>query len=181
VDGNVIVECAIHGSHGILGGIHLASREQECWTMKRYLLQTAVIFALLVSSSAIFAQEQDPSQSQGQVPGGGQGHGPMKPMTADERLQRMTKQLNLTDAQQQQIKPILENESQQMQALRNDSSVSQDDRMSKMMQIHKDSATQIKPILTADQQQKYEQMMNRRGRGPEGPPPNQGQDQPPPQ
>jgi Spy/CpxP family protein refolding chaperone len=89
----------------------------------------------------------------------------MNPMTADERLQRMTKQLSLTEAQQQQIKPILENEAKQMQTLREDSSLSQDDRRTKMMQIRQESSTQIKPILNADQQKQYEEMMSRQGRG----------------
>jgi periplasmic protein CpxP/Spy len=147
--------------------------------MKRNLLRAVVICTMLVGSTAVFAQ-------MGQDQGGGQGgHGQMQPMTADQRLQRMTKQLNLSDAQQQQIKPILESEAKQMQTLHDDSSLSQDDRMNKMMQIRKDSSSQIKPILNADQQQKYEQMQSRRGRGPGGPgqapPQNPGQDQPPPQ
>ena len=97
------------------------------------------------------------------------------------------KQLNLSDAQQQQIKSILENKAKQMQTLHQDSSLSQQGRMNKTMQIRQDTSSQIEPILNADQQQKYEQMMSRqgRGRGPGGPdqmsPAGQGQDQPPPQ
>ena len=144
--------------------------------MKKNLLHAAVIFTLLAGSTAIYAQAP-------QEQGGGQwGHGQGQPMTADQRLQRMTKQLNLSDAQQQQIKPILENEAKQMQTLHDDSSLSQPDRMNKMMQIRQDSSSQIKPILNSDQQQKYEEMMNRRGRGPGGPgqmePQGQGQPQP---
>ena len=86
-------------------------------------------------------------------------------MTADERLQRMSKQLSLTETQQQQIKPILENEAKQMQTLREDSSLSQDDRRTKMMQIRQESSSQIKPILTPDQQKQYEEMMSHQGRG----------------
>jgi len=145
--------------------------------MKKNLLHAAVILTLLAGSTAIYAQAP-------QEQGGGQwSHGQGQPMTADQRLQRMTKQLNLSDAQQQQIKPILENEAKQMQTLREDSSLSQQDRMSKMMQIRQDSASQIKPILNADQQKQYEEMMNRRGRGPGGPGQMQpqGQSQPPQQ
>lgn len=101
-------------------------------------------------------------------------------MSADQRLQMMTQQLNLTTDQQTQIKPILENESQQMQTLRQDTSLSQDDRMSKMKQIRQTSASQIKPILTADQQAKWQQMMSQQGHrgggmgpGAGGPPPTQ--------
>jgi len=145
-------------------------------TMKRYLSHAAVILAVLAGSTALYAQ-------MGQEQGGGQwGHGSGQPMTADQRLQRMTKQLNLSDAQQQQIKPILENEAKQMQTLHDDSSLSQQDRMSKMMQIRQDTSSQIKPILNADQQQKYEEMLSRQGHGhgPGGPEQMQPQGQSPP-
>jgi hypothetical protein len=146
--------------------------------MKRFFLHTAVVCAMLAGSSTLYAQ-----MGQGEGQGGGQwGHGQGQPMTTDQRLQRMTQQLNLTDAQQQQIKPILENESKQMQALREDSSLSQQDRMTKMMAIRQESSSQIKPVLNADQQKQYEEMMNRR-RGPGGPgqmqPQGQGQAPPP--
>ncbi len=145
--------------------------------MKKNLLFAAVIFTMLTGGTAVYAQ-------MGQEQGGGQwnGHGQGQPMTADQRLQRMTKQLNLSDAQQQQIKPILENESKQMQTLREDSSLSQQDRMAKMMQIRQDTSGQIKPILNADQQKQYDEMMSRQGhgRGP-GQMPPQGGGQPPQQ
>ncbi len=136
--------------------------------MKKTFFYAAAIFTLLAGSTAVYAQ-----MPQGQDQGGG----PRQPMTADQRLQRMSQQLNLSEAQQQQIKPILENESKQMQALRDDTSLSQDDRRSKMMQIRQESASQIKPILNADQQKQFDEMMSRqgRGRGPGGPPPPQGQ------
>ena len=80
----------------------------------------------------------------------------------------MTQQLNLTSEQQTQIKPILESESQQMQELRGNTSLSQQDRMAKMQEIRQTTASQIKPILNADQQTKFEQMMSRQGRGGHG-------------
>ena len=141
--------------------------------MKMNLLHAAVMFAVLVGSAAVHAQ-MGPDQ------GGSMGHGPRQPMNADQRLQRMTQQLNLSEAQQQQIKPILENESKQMQALHEDSSLSQQDRMSKMMQIRQGTSDEIKPILNTEQQQKYEQMMSRQGHGRGGPGSNQPQGEAPP-
>ena len=132
--------------------------------MKKHVFVAAMIFTMLAAGTVVFAQV-------GQEQGGQWGRGQGQPPTADQRLQRMTQQLNLTEAQQQQIKPILENESQQMQALRGDTSLSQDDRRAKMMQIRQTSASQIKPILNADQQKQFDEMMSRqgRGRGPGGP------------
>jgi Spy/CpxP family protein refolding chaperone len=110
---------------------------------------------------------------------GGPGHG--QPMSADQRLQMMTKQLNLTADQQQKIKPLLESESQQMQALHQDTSLSQEERMSKMQQIRQGTNEQIKSSLNPDQQQKFDEMMARRGHGHGGPggAPPAGQSPPP--
>lgn len=142
--------------------------------MKENFLHAVVILAVLAGGTAVYAQ-------MGGEQGGQWSHGQGQPMTADQRLQNMTKQLNLSDAQQQQIKPILENEQKQMQTLRDDSSLSREDRMNKMMQIRQDTSSQIKPILNADQQQKYEQMMSHQGHGRGGPGrnPPMGQGQPP--
>ncbi len=142
--------------------------------MKMNFVHVAVIFAVLAGSTAVYAQ-------MGADQGGQWSHGPGQPMTADQRLQRMTKQLNLSDAQQQQIKPILESEVKQMQGLHEDSALSQQDRMSKMQQIRQETSNQIKPILNADQQQKYEQMMSHQGHGHGGPGQYQPQGQAPPQ
>ena len=147
-------------------------------TMKMKLIHAAAVLAVFAGSTAVYAQ-MGPQQ------GGGQwGHGPHQRMTAEQRLQHMTRQLNLSDAQQQQIKPILENEDKQMQVLHENSSLSQQDRMTQMMQIRQGTSEQIKPILNADQQQKYEQMMSHQGRGPHGGPGQnqpQGEAPPPPQ
>ena len=142
--------------------------------MKMTLMYATAILAVLAGSTAVYAQ-MGPQQG-----GGPWGHGPGQPMTAEQRLQRMTRQLSLTDAQQQLIKPILENEPKQMQSLQEDSTLSQQDRTSKMMQIRQGTSEQIKPILNADQQQKYEQMMSRQGRDRSGPGQNQPQGGAPP-
>jgi septal ring factor EnvC (AmiA/AmiB activator) len=137
--------------------------------MKKAFLYVVAIASLLLGTCALYAQEPAPQ-------GGGQyGRGQMP--TADQRLQRMTQALDLSEDQQQKIKPILENESTQMQSLRADSSMSQDDRMAKMKQIRETTTSQINPILNADQQKKYAEMASHMGRGrgpganPSAPPP----------
>ena len=142
--------------------------------MKKWIALTALAVALAAVGAPAWAQ-------MGEGQGGGQpGHGPM---SADQRLQMMTKQLNLTADQQEKIKPMLENQSQQMQALHQDTTLSQEDRMSKMQQIRQSTNSQIKTVLNPDQQQKFEQMSSRHGHGPGGMggPPPAGQSAPPPQ
>ena len=125
--------------------------------MKRIAFQTSTVVTFLLVTVAAYAQMQ---------PQGGSGQwGRGQPPTVDQRLQHMTQMLNLTGEQQEKIKPILENESTQMQALRSDTSLSREDRMTKMKQIRENTASQINPILTPDQQKQYAEMMSRMGPG----------------
>jgi len=89
-----------------------------------------------------------------------------RPMTPADHLARMTKQLKLTDEQQAKIKPILEQQHQQMMELRQDTSMSRENRFAKFREVRQESLKKIKPILTPEQQQKWEKMQQRRrGRG----------------
>ncbi len=88
------------------------------------------------------------------------------PMTPEQQLARMTKQLHLTNEQQAKIKPILEEQHQQMMALRQDTSMSREERFAKFREIHRQTYKKIHPILTADQQKKMDEMQQmRRQRG----------------
>ena len=143
--------------------------------MKKLILPTILTIGLALMG--ISARAQTGTMGAGQE-GGQMGHGPMSP---DQRLQMMTKKLNLSSDQQEKIKPILENESQQMQSLHQDSSLSQEDRVSKMRQIRQSTNEQIKPILNSDQQQKFTEMMSHQGHGGMHGAPPSGQSAPPPQ
>jgi Spy/CpxP family protein refolding chaperone len=159
MDHDADVECSVYGCYGACRrGVHAASVEER-WTMNQAFLRAATMACLLLGAMAVFAQEPAaPPQSSG---GWQRGQVP----TAEQRLQRMTQALNLTEDQQDKIKPILENESTQMQSLRSDTSLSQEDRMAKMKQIRENATSEINPILTPDQQKQYAEMTSRMGRG----------------
>jgi Spy/CpxP family protein refolding chaperone len=95
-------------------------------------------------------------------------------MTPDDQLARMTKQLNLTDDEQAKIKPILEEQHNKMMDLRQDTSMSREDRFSKFREIRQESMDKIKPILNSDQQKKWDKMQEKRRERRGGPMPNQG-------
>ena len=133
---------------------------KEFYRMKKVLICALLAITVACLGTALYAQD---TMSQGQGMGqGGMHHMQMSP---EQRLQRMTQQLNLTSDQQQKIKPVLEQEQQQMQTLHGDTSMSQQDRMSKMQQIRQGTNDQIKSVLTPDQQQKFAQMNERHGPG----------------
>src|SRR4051812_31876282 len=77
----------------------------------------------------------------------------------DQMAAHLAKKLNLSADQQAQIKPILADRQQQMQALRPDTSLSKEDRRAKARQIFGDSKTKIEAVLNDQQKQQFEQML----------------------
>lgn len=148
---------------------------KEFHRMKKAMICALLTVAMACCGTALYAQMQDSGQGGGQQQRRG-------PMSTDDRLQHLTQMLNLTSDQQTKIRPILENESTQMQALRGDTSMSRDDKMTKMKSIRESTNSQISPILTSDQQQKWQQMQTQHMR-PQGAPmgaPGGDQGAPPP-
>jgi periplasmic protein CpxP/Spy len=155
---------------------------QEKHPMKNQLCRIALsgllATGLTLGSAAAFAQQDSPAapDASAQQPGPGRmGH---QPMTPDEQVARMTKRYDLSADQQTQIKPIVADTQQQMMALRQDSSLSREDKMAKMMSIREGANTKISAILNDSQKQKFaedqQQRMQQRGGGaPAGGPPSQ--------
>jgi Spy/CpxP family protein refolding chaperone len=137
----------------------------------------AAVLALGVTAAAL-AQDTPPpppDQAQGQP-----GRGPMR-MDPDRQLEHMTKELDLSADQQSQIKPLLVERQQKMQATFQDQSLSREDRRAKMQAIRADSQGKIEAVLNDQQKQKFEAMQQRMGRrGGEngGPPPPESAPQP---
>jgi periplasmic protein CpxP/Spy len=152
--------------------------------MKNQLCRLAIsgllATGLTLCSAAAFAQQDSTAAPapDASAPQQGGGHGQWGGhQTPDEQVARMTKRYNLSSDQQAQIKPILANQQQQMQALRQDSSLSQNDKMAKMKSIHEDSSSKIQAVLNDSQKQKFaqdqarrQQQMQERGAAPAGGP-----------
>ena len=86
----------------------------------------------------------------------------------EQRLQKLATELNLSDDQKSQLKPILEDEATKMKALRDDSGLSRQDRMQKMQSIMADSRSKMDPILNDDQKKKLADMKNEMRQGHRG-------------
>ena len=130
----------------------------------RIALSGILATGLSLCSAAAFAQQEaapTPNTSAQQPMNGPvrMGHEHMDP---DKAVAHMAKRYNLSSDQQTQIKPILVNQQQQMQALRQDSSMSREDRMAKMKGIHEDSSTKIHAILNDSQKQKFAEDQQKR-------------------
>jgi protein CpxP len=148
-----------------------------------------VCCASLIAMAAPFMPAQDsPSNSQQASPSQDDGrwrHGPPDPA---RRTQELNKQLNLTSDQQTKVQDIFQSERSQMESLRQDTSLSQQDRRAKMMEMHKNTDSQIRAVLDSTQQQKWDEMQakraqrmeNRRSGAPDAGSDQQGPPPPPP-
>jgi Spy/CpxP family protein refolding chaperone len=132
----------------------------------------AVLAAMLSLGAAAFAQDDQnapppppPDQQSGQPSGqpSEQGMGrhmggrPMMP-SVDDQIKHLTKKLNLSADQQAKLKPILEDQRKQMDAVHNDSSLSREDRFGKLQALRQSSDTEIKGVLNEDQQKSFDKM-----------------------
>jgi protein CpxP len=141
----------------------------------RIALSGLLATGLTLGTAAAFAQQDSPAapDASAQQPGNGSGRSGRTQLSPDERLAQMTKRYNLSADQQTQIKPILADSQQQITALRQDSSLSREDKMSKMMSIREASNTKISAVLNDSQKQKFtedqqkmQQHRQQRGGGP---------------
>ena len=88
----------------------------------------------------------------------------------------MYKDLNLTKDQQEKVKAIQEKQREEMETIRNNSSLSREEQRSKMMDMRKKYNEQIEALLTAEQKEKLkakqkemqEEMQQRRRNGGQG-------------
>ena len=76
---------------------------------------------------------------------------------------RVANELNLTDAQKAQLKPMFQQQREQMQALKADTSLTQDQKREKMQQLRADGRKQFLSVLTPEQQQKLRDMRAKHG------------------
>lgn len=150
--------------------------------MQRWVARIQVLFFAAAVAAGFAGAHPAIAQDQGPPPpDAAEGHpgGPPPPMSVDKQLERMTKRYSLTDAEKTQIRPILTDEKQKMDALFQDQSLAPEDRFPKMKAIHDDEVTRVSAVLTDEQRAKYQQDQARMSEhlGPGGP---GGGDGPPP-
>lgn len=157
---------------------------------------TAILGIVLCIPAAMLAQDTSspPPDSQGMA--GQQSNPGEQPMRHGYRqspkreLQRLTKMLNLTADQQQQMLPILQDQRKQMESIRSNTTLSSEQRRQQMRAAMMDSHQKLEAVMTDSQKQQYEQEMQQRrdrmrnrgmdqGDGAGTPPPDSGN--PPPQ
>lgn len=140
----------------------------------------AAVLSMAMGGVMAMAQDQSapppPHQQDGQRMEHGGPHGPGG---REHQIDMMTKRLNLSPDQVTQVKAIEAESMSQAKALRDDTSLSQEDRHSKMKSIHEAAQTKVRAVLNDEQKTKFdammahrrEQMQNGEGQAPPPPPP----------
>jgi protein CpxP len=93
---------------------------------------------------------------------------PRRGPNLEQRMDRLTTELKLTDEQKPKVKKVLEASQKKMQELRADTSLSREERGPKMRAIRQDEQKQLKAILTPDQYEKLQSMPRGRRGGAQG-------------
>lgn len=77
---------------------------------------------------------------------------------AKDRFQTIAAELQLTDQQKQQLKPILRDEAQKLKSLRAETGLAKRQKHVQLNQIRQDLVARIKPILTPEQFAKWQKL-----------------------
>src|ERR1700680_2472461 len=119
--------------------------------MNRISKQLAITAScLLLSGFPALSYAQAPDSPPGQSQAMHERHGDHNAMLAN---------LNLTDDQKAQIKQIHEGMRSKVEAVKNDSSLSADQKEAKIRDLRRDTHEQVKKVLTPDQRKQFEENM----------------------
>ena len=95
-------------------------------------------------------------------------------LSSDERLAQLTEQLDLTDEQAKQMKPIIEEQSKKQQEIFDSASGDRETMRAEMMNLMEETDEQYAEVLTEEQMNTYREMRQQRMRQGRPPPPQGG-------
>ncbi|HKW19266.1 MAG TPA: hypothetical protein VJO35_17290 [Terriglobales bacterium] len=131
------------------------------------VLLFAAVVAISLTAMAQTPATSQPSQSQSAPAQATPANPPSNQPNASTNSGQSTQAnadnpLNLTEDQKAKLRPIIMDENQQMEALRNDTSMTQEQKIAKANQIRADASPKIKAILTPEQLQKLAELQQER-------------------
>jgi protein CpxP len=133
--------------------------------MKKQLLVLTIALAGAISPLVFAADPPAAAPATPAAPGTGAGGGGGRGgafASPEERVKNMKETLALTDDQSAKILALLQKDQEKIKPLRDDTSLSQEDRRAKMREIRTASQEEINKILTPDQQAKWKEEMAKR-------------------
>src|SRR5947199_2318996 len=135
--------------------------------MRRSILNFGMVLSLAAATT--FAMAQAPETGSTAKP---HAHGQHQQLTQDhfvnQRLSKMTEALSLTPDQQSKMKGILSDEWTRQQAIRSNTSLSQQDAHKQIHELRKTEHEQMKSVLTPEQLEKAQALHKEGKRGEKG-------------
>ena len=130
-----------------------------------FVLALAISLPAAAQSSTANPSQSAPAQTAPAPPSSVQQNAPSTANANSAQAQaNEDNPLNLTEEQKAKLRPIIADENQQMEAVRNDNSMSQAQKIDKANQIRAQASPKIKAILTPEQLQKLAEMQQDRAR-----------------
>ncbi len=135
---------------------------------------SALTLGWLVASPVCAFAQPNQTQPSGPPPGAGRLEGrqpgPGPRIGVEQRVQRLTERLNLTQEQQTKLRTIIQEEQQKLQELRTNTAITPPERMGKVRQLREQTNNKIREILTPEQKQRFDELPMagmQQGAGPE--------------
>jgi protein CpxP len=126
--------------------------------MQRFCHRIAIAALTSQMFMPLGMQAQDQSKDQGSQPQSQQWHGRAAAQHQRQHMAMLAEKLGLTDAQKVQFQQIGRDTRKQGMAIRQDSSLTDDQKKQKMQDLHKESHKQMFTVLTPEQKEKLKQM-----------------------
>jgi len=112
---------------------------------------------------------QEPSAPANPPHEGANPHGrPERGGMVENRLERLSKQLNLTADQKEKIRPILRHEAERIREIHENTSLSQEEARRRMGAVRRNTNERIAEFLTPEQKKQWQEIREERRGGPEG-------------
>jgi Spy/CpxP family protein refolding chaperone len=125
--------------------------------MKKAVLSAALSAAMFAAAVPVIAQTTPQEATSGATQ-----NAPEKPYGRHHRhpspIGYMSRKLNLSQQQQDQLKPIFQKQREQMQAIRKDTTLTADQKKQKIEALHQEFQPQVNGVLTPEQQQQWQQV-----------------------
>jgi periplasmic protein CpxP/Spy len=126
------------------------------------------IFGIALAGGSPFGYGQGPGPTPMPSPGQ-QSIGPHRTLEAMGELRSLTQQLALTPEQREKLRPVVNEEGEQLRVTRLDEHLTPDQRRQKSLEIREAFQPKIAAALTPEQQEKFKKMLESyRGKRPEG-------------
>ena len=120
--------------------------------MKNKIISVVILTSTLTLVSSAYSQDNKPQNP----PAGSVNVMNISPETMiSNRVNALSRSLNLTDEQKQKVKPVVEDEFKKFRELRTQKNLSPQERTAKMREIREASSQKMKTILTEEQWKKY--------------------------